>query len=187
MRLVLELTRLGRPLMSRSTCRRRALAGARNRRRALSAELGCPGGRTVAVRHDATPACWRAAEPAGRRAAGGGDRGQRAGGALVADLQTEGAASWRWSRRRLAQFQRFHHRIDAGRDAPVWASRCSPSPLPDVRPSYRWAAVPMTRSRKRWPPRRMDDGSHGRGPVRSLLVDGVIAGAGSGSSSCRRS
>ncbi len=82
---------------------------------------------------------------------------------------------------KAAQFQRFQHRIDAVVMHPVWGLALLAVVLFLMfQAVFSWAAVPMDAIKAamaglgEWTAAHMADG-----PLRSLLVDGVIAGAGS--------
>ncbi|MEO7338116.1 MAG: ferrous iron transporter B [Caldimonas sp.] len=183
LRLVLELTRLGRPLMvalnMADVARSQGLAIDVAR---LSAELGCPVVETVAVKHDGhaqllallqsqlgdvMPApSMPSSVPEARSSA---------------DLQTEVRRIMALVAPRAALFQRFHHRIDAVVMHPVWGLALLAAVLFLMfQAVFSWANVPMDAIKDvmsglgAWTTGHMPDG-----PLRSLLVDGVIAGAGS--------
>ena len=183
LRLVLELTRLGRPLMvalnMADVARSQGLAIDVAR---LSAELGCPVVETVAVKHDGhagllallqsqlgdvlPAAATEASVPEARSSA---------------DLQTEVRRIMALVAPKAAQFQRFQHRIDAVVMHPVWGLALLAIVLFLMfQAVFSWAAVPMDAIKAamaglgEWTTAHMAEG-----PLRSLLVDGVIAGAGS--------
>ncbi|MEO6747366.1 MAG: ferrous iron transporter B [Caldimonas sp.] len=183
LRLVLELTRLGRPLMvalnMADVARSQGLAIDVER---LSAELGCPVVETVAVKHDGhagllallqsqlgdvlPAAAVEASVPEARSSA---------------DLQTEVRRIMALVAPKAAQFQRFQHRIDAVVMHPVWGLALLAVVLFLMfQAVFSWAAVPMDAIKEamaglgEWTTAHMAEG-----PLRSLLVDGVIAGAGS--------
>ncbi len=183
LRLVLELTRLGRPLMvalnMADVARSQGLAIDVAR---LSAELGCPVVETVAVKHDGhagllallqsqlgdvlPAAATEASVPEARSSA---------------DLQTEVRRIMALVAPKAAQFPRFQHRIDAVVMHPVWGLALLAVVLFLMfQAVFSWAAVPMDAIKEAmaglggWTTAHMAEG-----PLRSLLVDGVIAGAGS--------
>jgi len=182
LRLVLELVRLGRPMLvalnMTDVARSQGLAIDVAR---LAAELGCPVVETVAVRHDghaqllaqlerqlggAVPAASRHATPEPRS---------------FAELQGEVRRILAAAVPGASQFQRFHHRIDALVMHPVWGLAILATVLFLIfQAVFSWAAVPMDLIKDAiggagaWAGERMPDG-----PLRSLLVDGVIAGVGS--------
>jgi len=183
LRLVLELTRLGRPLMvalnMADVARSQGLAIDVAR---LSAELGCPVVETVAVKHDGhagllallqsqlgdvlPAAAAEASVPEARSSA---------------DLQNEVRRIMALVAPKAAQFPRFQHRIDAVVMHPVWGLALLAVVLFLMfQAVFSWAAVPMDAIKEAmaglggWTTAHMAEG-----PLRSLLVDGVIAGAGS--------
>ena len=186
LRLVLELKRLGRPMHGRAQHGRR---GARRRAwrstsPALAAELGCPVVETVAVRPTATPACSRCSSerlgqalPQRRRGRDEPDREARSS----AELQLEVRRILALAAPGAAAVQRFHHRIDAVVMHPVWGLAILAVVLFLIfQAVFSWATVPMDAIKAamaaagEWTTAHMADG-----PLRSLLVDGVIAGVGS--------
>ena len=181
LRLVLELKALGRPLIvslnMADVARARGLAIDVER---LSAELGVPVVETVAIRRNGHAALLAAL-----------DRQARTPAAAVAP--TGGAALpagelHREVRRILAAaapgaltFERFDHRIDGLVMHPVWGLVVLAALLFFVfQAVFSWANLPMDAIKDaaaalgEWTTAHMADG-----PLRSLLVDGVIAGLGS--------
>jgi ferrous iron transport protein B len=183
LRLVLELTRLGRPLMvalnMADVARSQGLQIDIPR---LAAELGCPVVETVAVRHDGhaqllallqsqlgdvlPAAAIETSVPEARSSA---------------DLQNEVRRIMALVAPKAALFQRFHHRIDAVVMHPVWGLALLAVVLFLMfQAVFSWANVPMDAIKAamaglgQWTTAHMPEG-----PLRSLLVDGVIAGAGS--------
>lgn len=177
LRLVLELKRLGRPMIvsinMMDVARKRGLAIDVKR---LSAELGVPVVETVAVQSQGHAALLaqleqQASWPTPTAADQPGS---------YADLQPE-------VRRLLAlvapgarQFKRFNHRIDAVVMHPVWGITLLAVLLFLMfQAVFSWASVPMDaiEGAMGWLGGQvtslMDDG-----PLRSLIVDGIIAGAG---------
>ena len=183
LRLVLELTRLGRPLMvalnMADVARSQGLAIDVER---LSRELGCPVVETVAVKHDGHAGLLALLQqqfgdvlPAARAEAGMPEARSSA------DLQAEVRRIMALVAPKAAQFQRFQHRIDAVVMHPVWGLALLAVVLFLMfQAVFSWAAVPMDAIKAgmaalgEWTTAQMADG-----PLRSLLVDGVIAGAGS--------
>ncbi|MEO8058548.1 MAG: ferrous iron transporter B [Burkholderiales bacterium] len=185
LRLVLELKQLGRPMMvalnMADVARSQGLAIDVER---LAAELGCPVVETVAVKHDghagllalmerqlngAAPAAAVAAPLAKPEASSS------------ADLQREVRRILTLTAPGAAQFQRFHHRLDAVVMHPVWGLVILAAVLFLIfQAVFSWANVPMDAIKAlmagvgEWVTTHMAEG-----PLRSLLVDGVIAGAGS--------
>jgi len=183
LRLVLELTRLGRPLMvalnMADVARSQGLAIDVAR---LSAELGCPVVETVAVKHDGHAQLVALLQ-------------SRLGDVLPAsavettapearssaDLQADVRRIMALVAPKAAQFERFQHRIDAVVMHPVWGLVLLAAVLFLMfQAVFSWAAVPMDAIKAamagvgEWTTAHMAEG-----PLRSLLVDGVIAGAGS--------
>ena len=185
LRLVLELKQLGRPMMvalnMADVARSQGLAIDVDR---LAAELGCPVVETVAVKHDghagllalmerqlngAAPAAAAAAPLAKPEASSS------------ADLQREVRRILTLTAPGAAQFERFHHRLDAVVMHPVWGLVILAAVLFLIfQAVFSWANVPMDAIKAlmagvgQWVTAHMTEG-----PLRSLLVDGVIAGAGS--------
>jgi ferrous iron transport protein B len=183
LRLVLELTRLGRPLMvalnMADVARSQGLAIDVER---LSAELGCPVVETVAVKHDGHAGLLallqsRLGEVLPATAVETSVPEARSS----ADLQAEVRRIMALVAPRAAQFQRFQHRIDAVVMHPFWGLALLAVVLFLMfQAVFSWAAVPMDAIKEamaglgEWTTAHMAEG-----PLRSLLVDGVIAGAGS--------
>jgi ferrous iron transport protein B len=181
LRLVLELMRLGRPVIvalnMTDVARSRGLAIDVAK---LSAELGCPVVETVAVQHNghaklltrldqdlARPLV--AVEPAVRHAPRNST-----------EIQHEVRRILAIAAPTAGQFQRFHFQVDAWAMHPVWGLVILAALLFLVfQAVFSWANVPMDAIKAAmafladWTTAHMADG-----PLRSLLVDGVIAGAG---------
>jgi ferrous iron transport protein B len=193
LRLVLELARLGRPLMVALNMADVARAeGLAIDVAKLSAELGCPVVETVAVRADghagllamleahlgvAAPDAPASAALAGRAANDATTRDSPSS----ADLQREVRRILAIAAPGAASVKRFHHRIDAVVMHPVWGLMLLAVVLFLMfQAVFSWANVPMDAIKAamaaigEWVSTHMADG-----PLRSLLVDGVIAGAGS--------
>ncbi|HWH84038.1 MAG TPA: ferrous iron transporter B, partial [Burkholderiaceae bacterium] len=189
LRLVLELKRLGRPMMVALNMADMARAQGLNIDVArLAAELGCPVVETVAVRHDGHAQLVALIE---REVAAFGSDGATAT-APTAFAPSSPAELQREVRRILALVEpgitteganakRFHHRLDAVVMHPVWGLAILAVVLFLIfQAVFSWANVPMDaiKAAMAWLGEQvsahMDDG-----PLRSLLVDGVIAGAGS--------
>jgi ferrous iron transport protein B len=186
LRLVLELKRLGRPMMvalnMADVARAQGLVIDVAR---LSAELGCPVVETVAVRNDghAQLLALMERESANTRVLAAPPT--TAAHSSSAELQEE-------VRRILALVEpavapdtanakRFHHRLDAVVMHPVWGLVILAVVLFLIfQAVFSWANVPMDAIKAAmaavggWTTAHMADG-----PLRSLLVDGVIAGLGS--------
>jgi len=188
LRLVLELKQLGRPMMvalnMADVARSQGLAIDVAK---LSAELGCPVVETVAVKHDGHAQLLALME---RQLAGGLSTSRTssqqiaptaAGDTSSADLQREVRRILAMAAPGAAQFQRFHHRLDAAVMHPVWGLVMLAAVLFLIfQAVFSWANVPMDAIKAaiaglgEWTTANMADG-----PLRSLLVDGVIAGVGS--------
>jgi ferrous iron transport protein B len=182
LRLVLELKRVGRPMIvalnMADVARSQGLVIDIER---LSAELGVPVVETVAVRHDGHAALMAQLE-------------QQFGGALPAQSPAElgtpsvsPAELQREVRRVLAaaaphpaRFQRFHHRLDAVTMHPVWGLVLLATLLFLVfQAVFSWANWPMDLIKNAMGAVADVVTAHlPNGPLRSLLVDGVIAGVG---------
>jgi ferrous iron transport protein B len=183
LRLVLELVRLDLPLMvalnMADVARSQGLAIDVAR---LSKELGVPVVETVAVRRDGHAGLLELLQ---RRL---GDVQPAAPGATSlpearssADLQAEVRRIMALVAPKPARVQRFQHRIDAVVMHPVWGLALLSAVLFLMfQAVFSWANVPMDAIKAAmaglgdWTTAHM-----ATGPLRSLLVDGVIAGAGS--------
>jgi ferrous iron transport protein B len=183
LRLVLELTRLGRPVVvalnMADVARSQGLAIDVPR---LAAELGCPVVETVAVKHRGHAKLLaqleaqfsRGVPPRGADPRVPVPRGPE-------ELQREVRRILDLAAPRARQFQRFDHRIDAVVMHPVWGLLLLAGVLFLMfQAVFSWAALPMDAIKSTVAAvgdtvvARMADG-----PLRSLLVNGVIAGAGS--------
>jgi ferrous iron transport protein B len=183
LRLVLELKSLGRPMLvalnMADVARSQGLA---IDLAVLAAELGCPVVETVAVKHDGHVQLLAQLE----RQFAGGQHMQAAPGAVrelrsFAERQAEVRRILALAAPGASQFQRFHHRIDALVMHPVWGLVILAALLFLIfQAVFAWASLPMDAIKgamggaSAWTTTRMPDG-----PLRSLLVDGVIAGVGS--------
>jgi ferrous iron transport protein B len=184
LRLVLELKRLGRPMMVALNMADVARTqGLEIDVAALSAALGCPVVETVAVRHEGHAQLLALLE---REIGEGFARAP----APVPPAQLPTPEQLQAEVRRIlalaapaaSRVQRFHHpRIDAIVMHPVWGLVILAALLFLVfQAVFSWAAVPMDAIRESlavagaWVTTHMAEG-----PLRSLLVDGVIAGVGS--------
>jgi ferrous iron transport protein B len=186
LRLVLELKRLGRPMIvalnMADVARANGLAIDVPR---LAKELGCPVVETVAVKHDGHAALLVQLEHQLKHELASGEKPQREDGIVLtpptlAELQLEVRRILALAVPKAAQFQRFHHRIDAVVMHPVWGLAILAVVLFLIfQAVFSWANVPMDAIKAvmafagEWVTAHMTDG-----PLRSLLVDGVIAGAG---------
>ncbi len=194
LRLVLELKALGRPMVvalnMADVARAEGLAIDVPR---LAAELGCPVVETVAVKSNGHAALLatlgsRLGEPlpagpvADADAAPAGGRLGEAGDApSSAELQREVRRIIALVAPGAAKIERFSHRIDAVVMHPVWGLVLLAVLLFLMfQAVFSWANLPMDAIKDAiaaigvWVRAHMTDG-----PLRSLLVDGVIAGTGS--------
>ena len=191
LRLVLELVQLGRPLIVALNMADVARAeGLAIDVAKLAAELGCPVVETVAVRADGHAGLLAAIEKRLDELApeaGSGDAATATASARVrdaissADLQKEVRRILAIAAPGAASIKRFHHRIDAVVMHPVWGLVLLATVLFFMfQAVFSWANVPMDAIKSvmagvgAWTSAHMADG-----PLKSLLVDGVIAGAGS--------
>ena len=187
LRLVLELKRLGRPMIvalnMADVAHSQGLAIDVPR---LAAELGCPVVETVAVKHDGHAQLMLQLEHQLKHELAAGERAQRDDGVVLspptlAELQAEVRRILALTVPKAALFQRFHHRIDAVVMHPVWGLVILAVVLFLIfQAVFSWANVPMDAIKSvmafagEWTTAHLTDS-----PLRSLLVDGVIAGAGS--------
>jgi len=183
LRLVLELVRLGRPMIvalnMADVARAQGLSIDIDR---LAAELGCPVVETVAVRRDGHAGLVRQLErqlgdvrPAAPAETAAGE--PRSSAELQADVRRILAVV----APRAPRVQRFHHRIDAVVMHPVWGLVLLGAVLFLMfQAVFSWASWPMDAIKAVMAGLGNWTGAHlAEGPLRSLLVDGVIAGAGS--------
>jgi ferrous iron transport protein B len=186
LRLVLELKRLDRPMMVALNMADMARAqGVHIDVAKLSAELGCPVVETVAVKHDGHLQLLAlmerqlgAAQPARTSPDAAATPGS------PAELQHEvrrilaivapGAAP------NATNAKRFHHRLDGVVMHPVWGLGILAIVLFLIfQAVFSWANVPMDAIRSAMAGLGHWTTSHmAAGPLRSLIVDGVIAGLG---------
>ena len=191
LRLVLELVHLGRPLIVALNMADVARAeGLAIDVAKLAAELGCPVVETVAVRADGHAGLLAVIEKRLDDLApevAGGDAATATASARVrdaissADLQKEVRRILAIAAPGAASIKRFHHRIDAVVMHPVWGLVLLAAVLFLMfQAVFSWANLPMDAIRAAmagvggWTSTHLADG-----PLKSLLVDGVIAGAGS--------
>jgi ferrous iron transport protein B len=182
LRLVLELKRLGRPMMvalnMADVARSQGLAIDVAR---LAAELGCPVVETVAIRHDGHAQLLALMEHqlGGAQPAPAGTAATEA--STSAELQAEVRRILALAAPNAALFQRFHHRLDAVVMHPVWGLAILAAVLFLIfQAVFSWANVPMDAIKSLMAGVGAFTTSHmPDGPLRSLLVDGVIAGVGS--------
>ena len=192
LRLVLELAQLGRPLMVALNMADVARAeGLKIDVDKLAAELGCPVVETVAVRADGHAKLLAllearlgqdAAQPQAQASAVaiGRDAGPREARSS-ADLQQEVRRIIAIAAPGAAAVRRFQHRIDAVVMHPVWGLVLLGAVLFLMfQAVFSWAVWPMDAIKAAMAGLGAWTSSHlADGPLRSLLVDGVIAGAGS--------
>ena len=193
LRLVLELAQLGRPLMvalnMADVARAEGLAIDVDK---LAAELGCPVVETVAVRADghaqllALLEARLGREEAEPTSSGGvtstlGREANVREARSSADLQLEVRRILAIAAPGASSVRRFQHRIDAVVMHPVWGLVLLGVVLFLMfQAVFSWAVVPMDAIKAamagvgQWIATHLADG-----PLRSLLVDGVVAGAGS--------
>ncbi|MBX3619559.1 MAG: ferrous iron transporter B [Rhizobacter sp.] len=178
LRLVLELKRLGRPMMlslnMADVARARGLAIDLGK---LSAELGMPVVETVAVQHHGHAALLAQLE---QQASWPLPQAPDAAAASPAELQREVRRILALAAPEAMQFKRFNHRLDAIVMHPVGGLALLAVLLFLMfQAVFSWANLPMdaikatVEAAGTWLNTHMADG-----PLRSLLVDGVIAGAG---------
>ena len=185
LRLVLELRRLGRPMIVALNMADVARArGLGVNTEVLARELGCPVVETVAVRHDGHSALLtqlqqQALPPANMAQPGGFPLDN--GPASTESLQREVRRLLANAAPGAAAIQRFDLRIDALLLHPVWGLTILAVLLFVIfQAVFSWAAWPMDAIKAGMAglgelvQTQMADG-----PLRSLIVDGVIAGAGS--------
>ncbi len=178
LRLVLELKRLGRPmLLSLNMADVARTNGLKIDVPRLSTELGMPVVETVAVQHHGHAALLAQLELQSSWPAA----------PVAADTAPSSAQLQREVRRILAlvapgamQFKRFNHKLDAAVMHPVWGLMMLAVLLFLIfQAVFSWANLPMDAIKYSvtasggWVNSQMADG-----PLRSLLVDGVIAGVG---------
>ncbi len=188
LRLVLELKRLGRPLIVALNMADVARAeGLAIDVAKLSAELGCPVVETVAVRSDGHAGLMALLEsrlghtdPVVRASTIASDATTR-DPPSSADLQREVRRILDLAAPGASSVRRFHHRLDAVVMHPVWGVALLAAILFLMfQAVFSWANVPMDAIRGVMAALGEAISTHmADGPLRSLLVDGVIAGAGS--------
>ncbi|HRI18918.1 MAG TPA: FeoB small GTPase domain-containing protein, partial [Burkholderiaceae bacterium] len=184
LRLLLELRRLGKPLMVALNMADVARAqGLAIDVAALSAALGCPVVETVAVRHDGHAQLLALLQGAlfgmHTRAAPSDAMAPLPG---VDALQAEVRRILALVAPTASRGGRFHHpRIDAVAMHPVWGLAILATVLFLIfQAVFSWAALPMEAIRGSlaaagtWTTAHLPEG-----PLRSLIVDGAIAGVGS--------
>jgi ferrous iron transport protein B len=186
LRLVLEVQRLGHPVIvalnMADVARQRGLAIDVVK---LAAELGCPVVETVAVQHNGHAQLLAQfdrglARAVSRTPAQAATREVQPLPRDSATLRAEVSRILAIAAPQAGQFQRFHFRVDAWAMHPVWGLVILAALMFLVfQAVFSWANVPMDGIKTgmawvaEWTSSHMDDG-----PLRSLLVDGVIAGVG---------
>src|SRR5450432_3261166 len=183
LRLVLELAQLGRPLMVALNMADVARAeGLQIDVAKLSAELGCPVVETIAVKSDGHAGLMALlGEHLGKAMPSGAAPEPANEARSSADLQLEVRRILAIVAPGAAAVQRFHHRIDAVVMHPVWGLMLLAVVLFLMfQAVFSWANVPMDAIKAAMAALGEAISTHmAAGPLRSLLVDGVIAGAGS--------
>ncbi|HEY0821043.1 MAG TPA: ferrous iron transporter B [Rhizobacter sp.] len=178
LRLVLELKRLGRPmLLSLNMADVARTRGLQIDVARLSAELGMPVVETVAVQSQGHAALLAQLEqqaqwPAPPAATGGAPS--------PAELQREVRRILALAAPGASQFKRFNHRLDAVVMHPAAGLLLLAVLLFFIfQAVFAWAALPMDaiESSVAWIGEQIQ-GHMAEGPLRSLLVDGIVAGAG---------
>ena len=182
LRLVLELKRLGRPMIVALNMTDVARAeGLVIDVKKLSQELGCAVVETVAVKHDGHAQLLAELEREFAAGLPATHADKLVGDApSSADLQREVRRILAVVAPNAMKVQRFHHRIDGVVMHPVWGLVLLAALLFLIfQAVFSWANVPMDAIKSGmaglgdWVTTHMADG-----PLRSLLVNGVIAGAG---------
>jgi ferrous iron transport protein B len=183
LRLVLELKRLGRPLMVALNMADVARdGGLKIDVEKLAAELGCPVVETVAVRSDGHAGLLALLDAhLGETLSADRPAAPSLDAPSSAELQKEVRRIIAIAAPGAISLQRFQYRIDAVVMHPVWGLALLAVVLFLMfQAVFSWANVPMDAIKAGmsglgdWTNAHMSDG-----PLRSLLVDGVIAGTGS--------
>ncbi len=187
LRLVLELRQLQRPMIvalnMADVARSQGLVIDVSK---LSTELGCPVVETVAVQHNGHVGLLAQLEVQAAAATPELPHPQHhtdhyAHHTTPAELQREVRRILAIAAPNAASFQRFHHRIDGVVMHPVWGLAILAGVLFLIfQAVFSWANLPMDaiKAGMAW----LSDATTAHmadGPLRSLLVNGVIAGAGS--------
>lgn len=181
LRLVLELRGLGLPMMVALNMADVARShGLTIDVAALSRELGCPVVETVAVRHGGHAALIEHLQKHCDSAAPASEAQHRAAHVPAAQLQTEVRRILALAAPQVPRLARFQYRLDGIVMHPVWGLVLLALVLFLVfQAVFSWATAPMDLIKSimaatgDFTQAHMDDG-----PLRSLLVDGVIAGVG---------
>jgi len=181
LRLVLELKRLGRPMIvalnMTDVARARGLAIDVAR---LAAELGCPVVETVAVQHNGHSQLLVQLDQDLARQHGAPETIAHTTPRGSTEIQQEVRRILALAAPQAGQVQRFHFKVDAWAMHPVWGLVILAVLLFLVfQAVFSWATVPMDAIKAAMAWLAEWTGTHmAEGPLRSLLVDGVIAGAG---------
>ena len=186
LRLVLELSRLGKPLIVALNMADVARAhGLKIDVQLLSRELGCPVVETVAVQHNGHSGLLKQLEiQLDQMAVPGATQGRAAQAATpplaAAELQARVRRILALVAPQVPKLARFQYRLDAVVMHPVWGLVLLATVLFLIfQAVFSWANVPMDAIKDAmaacgdWVTAHMEDG-----PLRSLLVDGVLAGVG---------
>ena len=182
LRLVLELRRIGRPMLvalnMTDVARAQGLAIDVER---LAAELGCPVVETVAVRHDGHAQLLAELARETHLALPDATRGAPLEALAPTALQAEVRRILTVAAPAALRFQRFHHRIDDVVMHPVWGLAILAVVLFLIfQAVFSWAEWPMELIEQAMAASADFTNAHlPDGPLRSLLADGVIAGVGS--------
>jgi ferrous iron transport protein B len=182
LRLVLELKGLGKPMVVALNMADVArVHGLDIDLARLQAELGCPVVETVAVQHNGHAALLQQlqlllTQPVAAANLQAADVAPRS----AAELQREVRRILALVAPKAPRLGRFQHRIDAVAMHPVWGLLLLAAVLFLIfQAVFSWATLPMDLIKEamaavgEWITAAMDDG-----PLRSLLVDGVVAGVG---------
>jgi ferrous iron transport protein B len=182
LRLVLELKRLNKPMLvavnMADVARSQGLAVDLER---LSVELGCPVVETVAVKHDGHAKLLAQLEL--QFAVVAGTPGESTSGiapATSVELQREVRRILTLVAPTAPTVGRFQHKLDAVMMHPVWGLVVLAAVLFLIfQAVFSWASVPMDLIKTAMGAVAQGvQGTMDDGPLRSLLVDGVIAGVG---------
>ena len=181
LRLVLELKRLGKPMLVAVNMADVARAqGLKLDLARLALELGCPVVETVAVKHDGHAALLAQLEQPLMPLGAAQPAGAELLPATPADLQREVRRILALVAPNAPHADRFQYRLDAVAMHPVWGLVVLAVVLFLIfQAVFSWANLPMDLIKGAmaavadWTLTHMNDG-----PLRSLLVDGVIAGVG---------
>jgi ferrous iron transport protein B len=182
LRLVLELKRLNKPMLvavnMADVARSQGVVVDLER---LSAELGCPVVETVAVKHDGHAKLLAQLELQFAVAAGAREESTRGiTPATSVELQREVRRILALVAPSAPTVGRFQHKLDAVVMHPVWGLVVLASVLFLIfQAVFSWASVPMDLIEAAMGAVAQGvQGTMDDGPLRSLLVDGVIAGVG---------